>query len=201
MRSGRELDVLAAVVLGGARLGGGRRHRPRLHPRRFACLGDAEWTQPDRGVALRFQDDRRRHHPRGDYAVECALERLLPFLKSRRAQRCAAWSNGCNTGSAPKMSACSRPGGDDPVRLAAPNFLSPRTFGSVAFQLPELGLLTLAMLMPIMTGGINLAVTFTANLSGLTLAWVLQAMAGSTPASGPSCWDRCWRSASGRGPA
>ena len=49
---------------------------------------------------------------------------------------------------------------------------------SVAFQLPELGLLTLAMLMPIISGGINLAVTFTANLCGLTLAWVLKANGG-----------------------
>ena len=29
---GRELDVLAAVVLGGARLGGGRGTRARVHP-------------------------------------------------------------------------------------------------------------------------------------------------------------------------
>ena len=60
----------------------------------------------------------------------------------------------------------------------SPRFLSRATFESVAFQLPELGLLTLAMLMPIIAGGINLAVTFTANLSGLTLAWVLQANGG-----------------------
>jgi simple sugar transport system permease protein len=60
----------------------------------------------------------------------------------------------------------------------SPRFLSRATFDSVAFQLPELGLLTLAMLMPIIAGGINLAVTFTANLSGLTLAWVLQANGG-----------------------
>ena len=53
------------------------------------------------------------------------------------------------------------------------------TFDSVAFQLPELGLLTLAMLMPIISGGINLAITFTANLCGLTLAWVLQANGGA----------------------
>jgi simple sugar transport system permease protein len=53
------------------------------------------------------------------------------------------------------------------------------TFDSVAFQLPELGLLTLAMLMPIISGGINLAVTFTANICGLTLAWVLHANGGS----------------------
>ena len=58
--------------------------------------------------------------------------------------------------------------------ILAPNFLSAATFGSVAFQLPELGLLTLAMLLPILTGGLNLAITFTANIAGLTLAWVLQ---------------------------
>jgi len=62
--------------------------------------------------------------------------------------------------------------------LTAPNFLSMATFGSVAFQLPELGLLTLAMLLPILTGGLNLAITFTANIAGLTLAWVLQANGG-----------------------
>ncbi len=33
--------------------------------------------------------------------------------------------------------------------LAANNFISAATFGSVAFQLPELGLLTLAMLLPL----------------------------------------------------
>ncbi len=62
--------------------------------------------------------------------------------------------------------------------LLSPRFLSAATFDSVAFQLPELGLLTLAMLMPIISGGINLSVTFTANICGLTLAWVLQAYGG-----------------------
>jgi simple sugar transport system permease protein len=62
--------------------------------------------------------------------------------------------------------------------VLARNFLSAATFGSVAFQLPELGLLTLAMLLPILTGGLNLAITFTANIAGLTLAWVLQANGG-----------------------
>jgi len=42
-----------------------------------------------------------------------------------------------------------------------------------AFQLPALGLLTLAMLVPILSGGLNLAIVYTANLSGLTLAWTL----------------------------
>jgi simple sugar transport system permease protein len=62
--------------------------------------------------------------------------------------------------------------------VAAPNFLSAGTFQSIAFQLPELGLLSLAMLMPIISGGFNLAITFTANLSGLAMAWVLQAHGG-----------------------
>ena len=58
--------------------------------------------------------------------------------------------------------------------LLAPQFLTSANFESIAFQLPELGLLTLAMLIPIITGGLNLAITFTANISGLMLAWVLQ---------------------------
>jgi simple sugar transport system permease protein len=62
--------------------------------------------------------------------------------------------------------------------IASPQFLSQATFGSVAFQLPELGLLTLAMLLPILTGGLNLAITFTANIAGLTVAWILQANGG-----------------------
>ena len=61
---------------------------------------------------------------------------------------------------------------------AAGNFLSATTFTSIAFQLPELGLLTLAMLMPIISGGFNLAITFTANLSGLAMAAVLHGFGG-----------------------
>ncbi|HEV7249614.1 MAG TPA: ABC transporter permease [Shinella sp.] len=68
--------------------------------------------------------------------------------------------------------------------LASPQFLTAATFGSVAFQLPELGILTLAMLLPILTGGLNLAITFTANIAGLTLAWVLQANGGADAGPG-----------------
>jgi simple sugar transport system permease protein len=60
----------------------------------------------------------------------------------------------------------------------ADGFLSASTFTSVAFQLSELGLLTLAMLMPIISGGFNLAITFTANLAGLAMAYVLQTQGG-----------------------
>ncbi|WP_284312392.1 ABC transporter permease [Labrys miyagiensis] len=62
--------------------------------------------------------------------------------------------------------------------LTTDHFLSDTTFVSIAFQLPELGLLTLAMLMPIISGGFNLAATFTANIAGLTMAWVLQSYGG-----------------------
>jgi simple sugar transport system permease protein len=57
--------------------------------------------------------------------------------------------------------------------LATPQFLTAPNFNSIAFQLPELGLLTLAMLMPIISGGFNLAIIYTANICGLTLAWIL----------------------------
>jgi simple sugar transport system permease protein len=60
----------------------------------------------------------------------------------------------------------------------APNFLTGANFGSIAFQLPELGLLTLAMLMPIISGGFNLAIITTANMAGLTLAFVLNQYGG-----------------------
>ena len=57
--------------------------------------------------------------------------------------------------------------------LTTPQFVTFANFNSIAFQLPELGLLTLAMLMPIISGGFNLAIIYTANISGLTLAWTL----------------------------
>ncbi|UDL93824.1 MULTISPECIES: ABC transporter permease [Lichenihabitans] len=68
--------------------------------------------------------------------------------------------------------------------VMSPGFFSTSTFTSVAFQLPELGLLTLAMLMPIISGGFNLAITFTANLSGLAMAWVLQSYGGVDAGTG-----------------
>ena len=55
----------------------------------------------------------------------------------------------------------------------SPQFLTLANFGSMGFQMPLLGLLTLAMLAPIISGGMNLAIIYTANISGLTLAWIL----------------------------
>ena len=63
--------------------------------------------------------------------------------------------------------------------LASPKFLTVNNLSSMALQLPELGLLTLAMLIPILSGGLNLAITYTANLSGLALAWTLKNFGGT----------------------
>lgn len=58
--------------------------------------------------------------------------------------------------------------------VLAPQFLSGGIFRSMAFQLPELGLLTLAMFIPIIAGGLNLAVTFTANICALAAAFFVK---------------------------
>jgi simple sugar transport system permease protein len=50
------------------------------------------------------------------------------------------------------------------------------TLQAITFQLPELGLLSLAMAIPLISGGINLAIISTANLSGLLMAWILTAV-------------------------
>ena len=67
--------------------------------------------------------------------------------------------------------------------VATPLFLTGRNLSSMAFQMPVLGLLTLAMLVPILSGGLNLAIIYTANISGLALAWTLLQFGG--PDAGP----------------
>ncbi|MGH6924608.1 MAG: ABC transporter permease [Propylenella sp.] len=55
-------------------------------------------------------------------------------------------------------------------------FLQVTTLQAMMFQLPELGLLTLAMAIPLISGGINLAIVATANQAALLMAWILTAM-------------------------
>ena len=62
--------------------------------------------------------------------------------------------------------------------LATPLFLTGRNLSSMAFQMPALGLLTLAMMVPILSGGLNLAIIYQANLAGLALAWTLLQFGG-----------------------
>ena len=47
------------------------------------------------------------------------------------------------------------------------------TLQSMAFQLPELGILSLAMMVTLLSGGLNLSIIATANLCALTMAWLL----------------------------
>jgi simple sugar transport system permease protein len=53
-------------------------------------------------------------------------------------------------------------------------FFSANTLQSIAFQMPELGILSLAMMLALLSGGLNLSIIATANLAGLTIAFVLK---------------------------
>jgi len=52
-------------------------------------------------------------------------------------------------------------------------FFSVNTLQSMAFQMPELGILSLAMMLTLLSGGLNLSIIATSNLAGLTIAFVL----------------------------
>lgn len=52
-------------------------------------------------------------------------------------------------------------------------FVQVDTLQSMAFQLPELGILSLAMMITMLTGGINLSIIAAANLSGVITAEIL----------------------------
>ena len=56
--------------------------------------------------------------------------------------------------------------------LSPERFPTLGTFEAIAFQMPELGLLTLAMLLPFISAGFNLAIIVTANICGLFMAWL-----------------------------
>jgi ribose/xylose/arabinose/galactoside ABC-type transport system permease subunit len=57
--------------------------------------------------------------------------------------------------------------------LLGERFFSVGSLQSMAFQLPELGILSLAMMVTLLSGGLNLSIIATANLCALTMAWVL----------------------------
>ena len=62
--------------------------------------------------------------------------------------------------------------------LAPARFLSGDSLRAIAFQMPELGILALAMMIPLMSGGLNLAIIATANLSALVMAAIMTKMLG-----------------------
>lgn len=60
--------------------------------------------------------------------------------------------------------------------LFVPNFLSFATLQSFMYQLPLLGLLSLAMVVPLLSGGLNLAIIATTNQCALLMAWIMRSM-------------------------
>lgn len=62
-------------------------------------------------------------------------------------------------------------------------FATHDTLVSMMFQLPELGLLALAMLFPLLSGGFNLAIIATTNMSALIMAWIMTTYIDSTGAN------------------
>ncbi len=71
--------------------------------------------------------------------------------------------------------------------LAPSRFLSGETLRAMAFQMPELGILALAMMIPLMSGGLNLAIIATANLSALVMAAILTKMLGTRKPAACRC--------------
>jgi simple sugar transport system permease protein len=65
-------------------------------------------------------------------------------------------------------------------------FLQLDNFQSMAFQLPELGVLSLAMMISMLTAGINLSIISTANLTGIVIAMILTSGLGVDPSGNPS---------------
>jgi len=65
-----------------------------------------------------------------------------------------------------------------------PNFLSAGTLQSFMYQLPLLGLLSLAMIAPLITGGLNLAIIATTNQCALLMAYIMQSMITSDSSGG-----------------
>ena len=72
---GFELQVIAAVVLGGTSLMGGRGTHPRHRPRRADHRRDRQRPDPDAHLALLHPDRHRRDHPRRDLAQHPHLHR------------------------------------------------------------------------------------------------------------------------------
>jgi simple sugar transport system permease protein len=58
-------------------------------------------------------------------------------------------------------------------------FLTYTNLKGMAYQLPELGILTLAMMVVMITGGINLSIIATANMAGIVAAMILKGLPGS----------------------
>ncbi len=63
------------------------------------------------------------------------------------------------------------------LALNGPSFFKLGNIQSMAFQMPELGVLSLAMMITMLTSGINLSIIASTNLSGIVMALIMTRMA------------------------
>ena len=65
--------------------------------------------------------------------------------------------------------------------LLGDRLFNPTSIRSMAFQLPELGILSLAMMVALLSGGLDLSIIATANLVALTMAYIITKMVPVDP--------------------
>ena len=65
--------------------------------------------------------------------------------------------------------------------LLGDRLFNPTSIRSMAFQLPELGILSLAMMVALLSGGLDLSIIATANLVALTMAYIITTMVPADP--------------------
>ena len=65
--------------------------------------------------------------------------------------------------------------------LLGDRLFNPTSIRSMAFQLPELGILSLAMMVALLSGGLDLSIIATANLVALTMAYIITSMVPADP--------------------
>ena len=65
-------------------------------------------------------------------------------------------------------------------------FFKIQNIQSMAFQMPELGILSLAMMIAMLTGGINLSIISSANLASIVIALFLSRLLGPEMSSSNS---------------
>jgi len=68
------------------------------------------------------------------------------------------------------------------------DFMNLGNFQSMAYQMPELGVLSLAMMIAMLTSGINLSIIATANLSGIVIALILTNTLSADNGSAGTIW-------------
>lgn len=65
--------------------------------------------------------------------------------------------------------------------LLGERLFSGASLRSMAYQLPELGILSLAMMVPLLSGGLDLSIIATANLVALTIAYLFSVLVPAEP--------------------